>query len=250
MTRSPSDGARGRLAAEARLLEPLLRTLALATVAGVVLGALIGGVGGRLAMRALFLSSGPDVRGLVSDDGFTIGEFNAGATASLCLAGAFFGLVGALMYLAVRRFLIGPRWLRVLGCGGAAGVVVGAGLVHRDGVDFTRLGPAWFAIALFVAIPAVFGLVAPLAIEWADRPGGWFHRAPAVLALLPLLLWVAPPLPLLLLLIVTANRLGQQSPRLTARLRHPVPMWTARGGWLAIVALGAADLVQDARALI
>ncbi|MBM4416139.1 MAG: hypothetical protein FJ035_07845 [Chloroflexi bacterium] len=180
-------GVRGRLQAEARAFEPALRTLALARVVGVVLSALLGGVGGRLAMRTLFLTSDPAVRGLQSDDGFTIGEFSFDAPLQLGAVGMLLALFGTLTYFAVRPFLLGPRCLRVLGCGGAAGVVVGAGIVRQDGIDFTVLEPAWFAIALFVAIPTVYGLVAPVVMERTARCG-WFQRAPAGLALLPLLL--------------------------------------------------------------
>src|SRR3990172_110315 len=112
--------------------EPLLRTLAAATAVGILLGAVIGGLGSRLAMRLLFLTSDPAMQGVLTDDGFPIGEITFAGTANLILSVTGFGVIGAFVYLAVRRFLIGPQWLRLLGCGLAAGVVVGAGLVHAD----------------------------------------------------------------------------------------------------------------------
>ena len=44
--------------------EALLRTLGATTSVGLALGLVIGGIGSRLAMRALFLTTGPGVRGV------------------------------------------------------------------------------------------------------------------------------------------------------------------------------------------
>src|SRR5690349_13321207 len=74
-------------------------TLAAGVTAGFVAGVVIGGVGGRLAMLALRLTSNPGLRGLATDDGFTIGRVSAatifllGVTAALGMAGGLFYLV-------------------------------------------------------------------------------------------------------------------------------------------------------------
>lgn len=56
--------------------ELALRRLAAITVAGAVLGVLVGGVGGRLAM-VLLAALNPRATGVTSDDGFTIGQFTS-----------------------------------------------------------------------------------------------------------------------------------------------------------------------------
>lgn len=86
-----------------------LRQVAGVTAVGLGLGFLVGGIGGRLAMRALFLTSHPSVRGLISDDGFAIGRFSFTATLNLLLVGTVLGVLGAFAYAAVRPFLLGPR---------------------------------------------------------------------------------------------------------------------------------------------
>ena len=64
-------------------------TLGAGVSAGFLAGVLIGGVGGRLAMLALRLTSDPSLNGVSTDDGFTIGRvslqtlFLLGVTAGL-----------------------------------------------------------------------------------------------------------------------------------------------------------------------
>lgn len=51
-------------------------------LAGLLLGVLVGGVGGRLAMM-LLARLNPRVAGVVSDDGFVMGQFTLTSTAVL-----------------------------------------------------------------------------------------------------------------------------------------------------------------------
>lgn len=234
--------------------KPLLRTLGATTGVGMVLGLLIGGVCGRLAMRALFLTTGPSARGLISDDGFRIGQFSAVATANLLVTGTLFGIVGAFVYLAVRPFLIGPRWLRSLTCSLAAGAVVGSILVIPDGVDFTELSPVWFAIALFVAIPAAFGLVVPPAIEWILRPSGPAEMLPLRWVLAPLVVFLFPPLLVVvgvpLAAVLLASYVLARSAQLRRHASHGTAMWVARTAWLGIAFVGVWALSEDLLALL
>lgn len=144
------------------------RRLAVATSAGALSGLLVGGFGGRLAMM-LLARLAPETSGVVSDDGFVIGQFNLFATLNLLLLGTFLGVLGGGIYLIARTLMIGPRWFQVLSISLGPAVVVGAMLVHTDGVDFISLRPTWLAIALFVAIP---GLYAVLLTSICER---WLH---------------------------------------------------------------------------
>src|SRR5207247_2165450 len=132
-------------------------------LAGACSGLIAGGVGGRLAMLALRLTSADSVRGIVSDDGFVIGRVTLGGTFSLLAVGTAFGLLGGFVHRLVAPWLIGPAWFRRFTTATGCGVVVGAMLIHRDGVDFTALTPHWFAVALFVAVPGLYGaLIGPV----------------------------------------------------------------------------------------
>src|SRR4051794_11667078 len=57
-------------------------------------------------MRILFLTTGDEVKGLESDDGFTIGQFTLSDTIGLVIVTAFLGIVAALLLLAARPFVV------------------------------------------------------------------------------------------------------------------------------------------------
>ena len=178
-----------------------LRRLAVATIAGAVVGFLAGGVGGRLAM-SLLANLNAEHAGTVSDDGFTMGQVTLGGTLNLLLVGTVLGMLGGGIYLAVRNLRIGPSWFRSASLAIGATIVVGAGLVHSDGVDFTLLEPTWAAIGLTLAIPLVYALALP---PLADR---WLHPDSALMTtrnravFVPLVPWVFPLTPAAIALVV------------------------------------------------
>ncbi len=134
-------------------VQMLAHWISLGAAAGGFGGGLIGGVGGRLAMFFLRLTSRSSIRGLTSDDGFIIGRFDPVDTLRLIGLTAVLGSIVGLIMVAGRPFL--PRRGQSLAWALAGGITGGALLIHRDGVDFNLLEPHWFAVALFVAIPAI-----------------------------------------------------------------------------------------------
>jgi hypothetical protein len=73
------------------------------------------------------------------------------------------------------------------------GVIGGALMVHRDGIDFHVLEPAALAIVLFVAICAGFGAVVTHLVGAAAADGAWPQTRPWWLLGPPLLVLVFPP---------------------------------------------------------
>jgi hypothetical protein len=222
-------------------------------VAGIVAGAVLVGLGSRLAMLLLRLTSPDRAQGVVSDDGFTIGRVTLAGTYNLLLIGAVVGMVGAAVYLAVAPRLIGPTWFRRATTGMAAGAVGGALLVHADGVDFTLLRPTWFAIALFVTLPAVFGTFVGSVVDAVGRTDSWTRRRPwqwllpiiAVACFPPTVVVIAFAAPVLAVWVLLS-----QVP-VVARLRQAGGYVVAvRALWLAIAILGAAALVRDTQAVV
>jgi hypothetical protein len=163
------------------------RRLLLGAAAGGWAGLLIGGVGGRLAMFVLRLTSPQSVRGMRSDDGFTIGVVST-ETLFLLLLTTAVGIVGGALFVAARAAL--PARRRTATWGLVGGAVGGSLILHGDGVDFTRLEPRSLAIAMFVAIPAGG---AALTAHWATRWAPWWavERRRTILAALPLGVTVA-----------------------------------------------------------
>lgn len=226
-----------------------LRRLAVAVLAGAIAGALVGGVGGRLAMMLLAVLNA-DATGVVSDDGFRIGQLTRSGTQNLLLVGTFLGVAGSLFWNVLRSLRVGPGWFRVLSLSGGPGIVVGALIVHVDGVDFQRLQPAWLGIALFVALPAAYAaLVTVLGDRWLAGEGR-LSRAPAALAYAPLLLLV-PLAPIAG--VVAVGWLALQSVRATApgraALDHPLAPWLARAALTVVFAAAVVDLARDVVAL-
>jgi hypothetical protein len=137
---------------------------------GAIAGALVGGVGGRLAMLLLRLTSPDAVTGVISDDGFEIGVVSLD-TVQLVLAMAMLGAINGVLYAAVRGAL--PRRLRLPLWSVFAAVLGGASIVHDDGVDFTFVEPAALAIALFVLLPGAAAAVVVLLVERWSRVEPW-----------------------------------------------------------------------------
>jgi hypothetical protein len=225
----------------------LLELLRIVVVAGVSVGILVIGLGGRLAMLLLRLTSPDDVVGVTSDDGFEIGRTTLGGTYNLMVVGAGAGLIGAVAYVAVAPWLVGRTWFRYVTVGVTAAALGGSMLLHDDGVDFTRTGPLWFAVALFVALPFVSGVALAAATDSVARPNSWTSHGharwvlPVVLVgLVPVNVLLLLPLTVVVAVLLALRRL------LLARIRASVAATLAvRSAFLVIPALSLVALGED-----
>ena len=155
------------------------RTLGLAVLAGAVSGLVIGGIGGRLFMFVLARLN-PEEHGLSTDDGFEMGQFTASGTLNLLAVTTVIGIVGGVLFLVLRGLRFGPGWFRVLSMPIGTTIVVGALLVHSDGVDFSLLQPRGLAVAFTLAVPFLYTLmVAWLADRWIGSEPWVWSRLPA-----------------------------------------------------------------------
>jgi hypothetical protein len=226
--------------------DEVLERFRVLVVAGVSIGVLVVGVGSRLAMFVLRLTSPDQVIGLTSDDGFTIGRFTLGGTYNLLVLGAAVGIIGAAAYRAVAPWLLGPGWFRRFTTAAASGAVVGSMLVHADGIDFRLLKPLWLAIGLFVALPALFAVAIGVAVDRVSSADSWTNVGrrrwvvPVLLiaAFPPVLVFAVPALVVLTVWVPVRRLLVESDVPL-------VPGLAVRGAWLAIAVLGLVALVGD-----
>lgn len=211
--------------------------------AGAVAGFLVGGLGGRLAMLSLRLTSPDLVVGMTSDDGFEIGVLTRD-TANLVAGMTMFGGVNGVVYAAVRGWLPGrlrlPLWVIV------SAAVVGAMVVHEDGADFTLLEPVALSIALFVALPAAAAALVVLLVErWVDREPFADRRLRALVIVAA----VAATLALVVGAVVGAVALVGRRTGLETRLR-PVARVVAPLAMVVIAAGAVVDLAGKASRLM
>lgn len=229
----------------------IAHTLRLIVVAGVTCGALVVGVGSRLAMLLLRVTTGPEVHGVESDDGFRIGQVTLSGTYSLLSLGAGVGVIGASAYLLVRTWLIGPQWLRRATTGVASAAVAGAMLVHDDGIDFHLLTPTWLAIGLFVALPGLFGVAIAVTVDRFEahldvRTASFWWPPLVLLALFPFVLAIMPFVAAGVLAVTSASSTdGWRRVRSHRGVRVGV-----RAVWASVAVLGLLALVSDVVAIV
>ena len=130
------------------------RRVCLGVLAGAVAGLVAGGIGGRLFMSAL-AALNPDMAGVESDDGFTMGQVTLSGTVNLLLVCTMLGAFAGLVWVAVRGLRFGPAWWRAVSMPLAAALVIGDQLIRTDGIDFQLLEPAVVAVGLTLAVPAL-----------------------------------------------------------------------------------------------
>lgn len=237
---------------DVRLRSAVVEQVRILAVAGITVGVIVVGLGSRLAMFVLRLTSPDSVIGVQSDDDFTIGKFTLAGTYNLALLGTSVGIIGVAAYQCVSPRLIGPTWFRRLTVALASGAVVGSMLVHGDGIDFRVLEPTWLAIGLFVLLPAIFGAVIGPVV---DRVSQATSRTATGRArwILPIVLVIVFPLSLLTLiistLVFTAWKLLADEAGLCRLFSGRSAGLAVQACWLGVAVLGLAALVGDVRDL-
>lgn len=212
--------------------------------AGAIVGVVLGGIGGRLAMLVLRLGSSNTLHGLATDDGFLVGRISTETFFLLIVAGGL-GAASGVAYVAVRGAL--PSRGRPLQLGVVVALVTGADIVDPRSFDFSALDPKAFAIAAFTVLPGLAAFTIVMAIERLLAIEPWSSRPLAiVLSLAALVLNVV----LVVVVAVAGVALGlRRSPVLAGRLlsvaRFVVPV-----ALVAVAARSGVELWRDANALL
>jgi hypothetical protein len=210
---------------------------------GAIAGLVVGGLGGRLAMLLLRLTSPDFVVGLASDDGFEIGVVST-RTLELLVLTTTAGAVNGILYAALRGGIPArlrlPLWTAVAAAGG------GAVFVHEDGIDFTLLEPVALAIALFVLLPGSAAAVVVLLVErWSAREPWGDTRLAAGLCVAALAGTFALVLAAALVVVAIAAGRAGLGERAGQVARVVVPT-----GLAVVTVLGAWSLVTESARLL
>ena len=206
----------------------ILRDIARGGFAGIIVGFLVAGIGGRLVMRlATILHEG--TVGIFTEKGFVIGEIDLReSTAFLFFSGVGIGLVAGTIWVIVSPWLPG-RGLGRASVTAIAAIALGTpALVQRTNSDFEVFGHDPMVVVLLI------GLVGLVGFSIAVVDGALDARLPHPLG------WIMPSTTVYL--IVTLIGLILVLPLVVAfLLDRPEFRAPIRAGW-ALAALGACTL--------
>ena len=150
----------------------LARQVAIAGLAGLFTGILVGGIGGRLFMRLAGAAASDAAQGRGTEAGFTVGEVTMDGTIELVIfIGLFTGIAGAILFVVFVPWLSWARRWRGFLFGivlfGAASAT--SDIMNPDNIDFRILeNPVLLVTAIFVLF-LVFGLVMDSSFRFLDR---------------------------------------------------------------------------------
>lgn len=149
-------------------LAGLYRLVAVGVLGGMLAG-LVAGLASRLAMRIAGFLTIEANRGVLTENDAVVGQLTLGGTIFLMFVGAGAGIVGGLLYIALRSWLPWAGWRRSLVFGGLLLGVFGFVVMDPDNPDYHRFGPDWLNVGTFSVIYVIFGLAVGTVVDWLDR---------------------------------------------------------------------------------
>jgi MFS family permease len=150
-------------------LADVLREITRGGLAGLIVGVLLAGVGGRLVMRVAALLV-PASAGAVTENGNVIGTITIGGSFALVLfIGLFFGAVAGSLWVTIRPWLPDSTPVRALFAVPIAIALGTLGLIDERNRDFAILGRDPLVVGSLVVLVASFGPALVLAERWLER---------------------------------------------------------------------------------
>ena len=140
------------------LVTPAARALAAAGTAGLLVG-VPAGLLSRAIMKVSALAAGPVVVGVRTSNGNAVGDFTLEGTLALVIfAGVIPAVAAAILYVAVRPWLLRLGAWRGLALGVYGFALTGFSVLEPGNNDFVRFGPPALNIAMFTALFLAVGI--------------------------------------------------------------------------------------------
>jgi len=147
----------------------ILRDITRGGLAGLVVGIVVAGFGGRLAMRLAALVV-PSASGAFTENGNRIGEVTvAGSAALIIFAGLAAAVFLAAVWVAISPWLPGRGVVRGLVAMPIAVAFGATALINADNLDFVVLRHDPVVVAILLALVAAMAPAMAVADGWFDR---------------------------------------------------------------------------------
>ena len=160
VTAGPPTTVDGRLAASAA--GEVVRDIARGGIAGIIVGILVAGLGGRLVMRVATIRH-EDTVGMFTENGEVIGRITLeGTLALMTFGGLGMGFLAGTIWVIVGPWVPGRGIVRALVTAIAAIALGAPPLIQRTNPDFVVLGNDPIVVALLVALVGLVGFTIAL----------------------------------------------------------------------------------------
>ncbi len=151
----------------------LSRAIGIAALSGMIVGFVVGGIGGRIAMRVsgyLYERQHPGTVAITQSSGQQVGDITVAGTLSLMAETTLFlGIGGGLLYLLFRPWLPGSGWLKNLATGLFFVLLLGSLQINSGNADFSRLGSPAVNVLMFGLLIFGFGFAIGPVAGWLNR---------------------------------------------------------------------------------
>ncbi len=150
-------------------LGAIWRDIARGGIGGLVVGIVVGGLGGRVAMRLIALLI-PESAGAFTENGNRIGDITLGGSfAVIFFAGLFVGIFAGVIWVVVSPWLPRSLGLRVLAAIPLAIGLGAFGAIQGSNVDFIILRFDPLVVVVLLALVGLVGASMAVVDAWLDR---------------------------------------------------------------------------------
>jgi hypothetical protein len=147
----------------------VLRDISRGALAGLIVGVVVLGLGGRIVMRLAAVIDPASV-GRRTENGNRIGDITLEGTAVLIIFGGLLvGAAASVVWIAIQEWIPGRPGVRALLAMPIAVALTGFQLVRPENHDFRIMAPVGPILVLLLALVAIAGFAFAVVDGWLDR---------------------------------------------------------------------------------